>query len=86
MFMAYPSVLMVEEYGRLNFDAAKFVITPPLHTHKCQHELWRGLRFDDLQIVYTDQCPFYFNEQSFGIQKSKQMGRDNSISAWTTDC
>jgi dihydropyrimidinase len=69
--------LTEEEYDRPDFDAAKFVMTPPLRSHKCQHELWRGLRFDDLQIVSTDHCPFCFNEQPFGIQKSKQMGRDN---------
>lgn len=69
--------LTEEEYDRPGFDAAKFVMTPPLRTHKCQNELWRGLRFDDLQIVSTDHCPFCFNEQPFGIQKSKQMGRDD---------
>ncbi|HEY9645273.1 MAG TPA: dihydropyrimidinase [Chroococcidiopsis sp.] len=66
-----------EEYERPGFEAAKFVMTPPLRTHKCQHALWRGLRFDDLQIVSTDHCPFCFNEQPYGLNKSKQMGRDN---------
>jgi dihydropyrimidinase len=66
-----------EEYDRPDFEAAKYVMTPPLRTHKCQHALWRGLRFDDLQIVSTDHCPFCFKEQPFGLNKSKQMGRDN---------
>lgn len=69
--------LSEEEYERPGFEAAKYVMTPPLRSHKCQHALWRGLRFDDLQIVSTDHCPFCFNEQPFGLRKSKQMGLDN---------
>jgi dihydropyrimidinase len=69
--------LTVEEYDRPDFEGAKYVMTPPLRTHQCQHALWRGLRFDDLQIVSTDHCPFCFNETSYGIQRSKQLGRDN---------
>ncbi len=66
-----------EEYDRPNFDAAKFVMTPPLRDHKCQHALWRGLKFDDLQLVATDHCPFCFNENRFGLLRSKQYGKDD---------
>ncbi len=65
------------EYDRPGFDAAKFVMTPPLRDTECQAALWRGLRFDDLQIVSTDHCPFCFNERSHGILKSKQLGVDD---------
>ena len=65
------------EYDRPGFDAAKFVMTPPLRDHHCQHALWRGLRFDDLQVVATDHCPFCFNENSQGLYKSKQLGQTN---------
>ena len=66
-----------EEYDRPDFESAKFVMTPPLRDHKCQHALWRGLKFDDLQIVATDHCPFCFNENKLGILRSKQFGKDN---------
>jgi dihydropyrimidinase len=66
-----------EEYDRPDFDSAKYVMTPPLRDHECQHALWRGLKFDDLQIVSTDHCPFCFNENPQGLYKSKQLGRDN---------
>ncbi|MGB3496000.1 MAG: dihydropyrimidinase [Elainellaceae cyanobacterium] len=69
--------LTEEEYDRPDFDPAKFVMTPPLRNHECQHALWRGLRFDDLQIVATDHCPFCFNENLYGINKSKQLGKDD---------
>ncbi|MGK7924803.1 MAG: dihydropyrimidinase [Spirulina sp.] len=69
--------LDINEYDRPGFEAAKYVMTPPLREHHCQHHLWRGLRFDDLQIVATDHCPFCLNEQPLGINYSKQLGRDN---------
>lgn len=66
-----------EEYDRPGFDPAKYVMTPPLRDHQCQQALWRGLKFDDLQIVATDHCPFCFNENPFGIHQSKQLGKDD---------
>lgn len=65
------------EYDQPGFESAKYVMTPPLRDHHCQHELWRGLRFDDLQIVSTDHCPFCFNENPMGLLKSKRFGQDN---------
>ena len=65
------------EYDRPGFDSAKYVMTPPLRDHTCQQALWRGLRFDDLQIVATDHCPFCFNENAYGILKSKQYGKND---------
>lgn len=69
--------LTIEEYDRPGFEAAKYVMTPPLREHDCQQALWRGLKFDDLQIVSTDHCPFCFNESPHGIYRSKQFGRNN---------
>jgi len=64
-----------EEYERPGFDAAKYVMTPPLRDYECQNALWRGLKFDDLQIVATDHCPFCFHENPYGLHRSKQMGQ-----------
>ena len=69
--------LTSDEYDRPGFEAAKFVMTPPLRDHHCQNALWRGLKFDDLQIVSTDHCPFCFNENPRGLRKSKQLGQDD---------
>jgi dihydropyrimidinase len=33
-----------KKYDRPGFEAAKYVMTPPLRDHKCQHALWRGLQ------------------------------------------
>ncbi|MFZ4641549.1 MAG: dihydropyrimidinase [Nodosilinea sp.] len=74
-----PHYLFLDDsaYDAPGFEAAKYVMTPPLRDHECQHALWRGLRFDDLQLVATDHCPFCFNENPLGLLKSKQIGRDN---------
>ena len=69
--------LTKQEYERPGFDAAKFVMTPPLRDCGHQQALWRGLRTDDLQVISTDHCPFCFNEQPLGMLYSKQQGKDD---------
>jgi dihydropyrimidinase len=43
--------LSADEYERPGFEAAKYVMTPPLRDHSQAH-LWRGLKTDDLQVVH----------------------------------
>ena len=69
--------LTKEEYERPGFDAAKFVMTPPLRDHHHQSMLWRGLSTNDLQVISTDHCPFCFHEQPLGMKYSKQQGVEN---------
>jgi dihydropyrimidinase len=60
------------EYERGGFDAAKFVVSPPLRTGAHQEALWRGLAARDLDTVATDHCPF-----GFANPPHKQRGRDD---------
>ena len=67
-----PQYLFLDDsyYEKPNFEGAKYVMTPALR-HKCnQPHLWRGLKFNDLQAISTDHCPFCFKEQ-------KELGRDS---------
>ena len=57
-------------YERPGFEGAKWVMTPPIREKWNQDKLWRGLRFNDLQVVSTDHCPFCFKEQ-------KELGKDD---------
>jgi dihydropyrimidinase len=57
-------------YEQPGFEGAKWVMTPPIREKWNQEKLWRGLQFDDLQVVSTDHCPFCFKEQ-------KELGRDD---------
>ena len=50
-------------YEQPGFEGAKFVMTPPIREKWNQEKLWRGLQFNDLQVVSTDHCPFCFKEQ-----------------------
>lgn len=59
-----------ENYEEPGFDGAKYVMSPPLRSKERQHELWRGLRFNDLQVVSTDHCPFCMKD-------GKQLGKDD---------
>jgi dihydropyrimidinase len=47
-----------DEYDRGGFEAAKFVISPPLRPVPHQEALWRGLAAGHIQTVGTDHCPF----------------------------
>jgi dihydropyrimidinase len=57
-------------YEKPGFEGAKYVMTPPIREQWNQEKLWRGLAFNDLQVVSTDHCPFCFKEQ-------KELGRDD---------
>ena len=62
--------LSYDNYEEPGFDGAKYVMSPPLRERARQDELWRGLRFNDLQCVSTDHCPFCMKEQ-------KELGRND---------
>ncbi len=48
---------------RDGFEAAKFVMSPPLRDKKNQDVLWNGLRSGLIQTVATDHAPFDFETQ-----------------------
>jgi dihydropyrimidinase len=57
-------------YEQKGFEGAKWVMTPPIREKWNQEKLWRGLQYNDLQVVSTDHCPFCFKEQ-------KELGKDD---------
>ncbi len=62
--------LSSEDMAREGFEGAKYVCSPPLRAKDHHANLWRGLRTNDLSVVSTDHCPFYFKGQ-------KELGRDD---------
>jgi len=62
--------LSYDNYEEPGFDGAKYVMSPPLRPKETQDKLWRGLAFNDLQVISTDHCPFCMKEQ-------KALGRDD---------
>jgi dihydropyrimidinase len=55
--------LSYDNYEEPGFDGAKYVMSPPLRHKETQAQLWRGLAFNDLQVISTDHCPFCMKEQ-----------------------
>ncbi len=51
-----------------DFEAAKYIMSPPLRDRRDQEALWQGLASGGIQFVGTDHCSFNFIGQ-------KEMGR-----------
>jgi dihydropyrimidinase len=58
--------LSYDNYEEPDFGGSKYVMSPPLREKMKQDELWRGLKFNDLQCVSTDHCPFCMKEKRLG--------------------
>lgn len=54
--------LSYENYEEPGFEGAKYVMSPPLRDKEKWDHLWRGLKFNDIQAISTDHCPFCQNE------------------------
>jgi len=65
------------EYERSDFDVARYVMSPPLRPKHTQHALWRALKFNDLQLISTDHCPFCMKEGFRGAMNQKPLGRSD---------
>ncbi|QJW48040.1 dihydropyrimidinase [bacterium BFN5] len=65
-----PQYLLLDEsrYHLENFEAAKFVISPPLRAKENQPVLWQGLKNNYLSTTASDHCSFNFSQQ-------KELGR-----------
>lgn len=74
-----PHYLFLDQsaYEAEGFEAAKYVMSPPLRSPGDQAALWRGLRLGHLQAVSTDHCPFNFSAATRGREHSKEMGSDS---------
>jgi dihydropyrimidinase len=74
-----PHYLLFDDsvYSSDDFEIAKFVMTPPLRKPDDHKHLWRALRYDDLQVIATDHCPFCMKEGHLGYRMQKMRGIDD---------
>jgi dihydropyrimidinase len=57
--VATQHLLLTEAlYDQPGFDAAKYVMAPPLRSAADTDSMWQGLRDGGLDFVITDHCPF----------------------------
>jgi dihydropyrimidinase len=62
-----PQYLLLDaELYKKDFEAAKWVMSPPLREKKDQETLWAGLKQGLIQAVGTDHCPFMWNDKLKG--------------------
>jgi len=61
-----------DNYLEPDFGGAKYVMSPPLRDKSGWEHLWRGLKFNDIQAISTDHCPFCQNENP-----GKLLGKDD---------
>jgi dihydropyrimidinase len=54
-------------YEQPNFEAAKWVFSPPLRKPKDQAALWSGLQQNLIHTVATDHCPFCMEQKRMGL-------------------
>ena len=74
-----PHYLLFDDsvYNTNDVAIARYVMTPPLRTPDDQKHLWRALRYDDLQVIATDHCPFCMKEDHLGYRMQKMRGKDD---------
>ena len=74
-----PHYLLFDDsvYDNDDVGTARYVMTPPLRTTQDQQHLWRALRYDDLQVIATDHCPFCMKEGHLGYRQQKMRGKDD---------
>ncbi len=74
--------LSYDNYEEPGFEGAKYVMSPPLRDRSKQDQLWRGLKFNDLQAVATDHCPFCMKDPKGALGPGvgsigKELGKDD---------
>jgi len=70
-------LLSDERYTAPGFEAAKYVMSPPLRSLDDQAALWRGLATGGLDVISSDHCPFVFGEGYPGLPAQKALGIDD---------
>jgi len=63
-----PQYLTLDEsaYHQDGLEGLKFIMSPPLRTHKDIDALWEGLMDRRVSTVGTDHCPFFFQDKLRG--------------------
>lgn len=70
-----PQYLLLDNslYGEeqdTGFEAAKYVMSPPLRSCKDNFALWEGIKLNEIDFIGTDHCSFNFKGQ-------KDIGKDD---------
>jgi dihydropyrimidinase len=64
-----------DDLARPGFEGAKWVCSPPFREKSDQEALWAATRNDDLQVISTDHCPFWYEGGRDGRTPGKELGK-----------
>lgn len=64
-----------DDLARPGFEGAKWVCSPPFREKSDQEALWRAVASDDLQIISTDHCDFWYEGGKDGRPAGKELGK-----------
>jgi dihydropyrimidinase len=56
-----PQYLFFSEADLEREDGAKWICSPPMRTEADQQRLWDALSADEIQVMGTDHCPFFYD-------------------------
>jgi len=56
-----PQYLFFTEEHMARPDGAKWVCSPPMRSQEDNQALWRALTKDEIQVMGTDHCPFFYD-------------------------
>jgi dihydropyrimidinase len=63
-----------DDLARPGFEGAKWVCSPPFREKSDQEDLWRAVNVNDLQVISTDHCDFWYEGGRDGRPGGKELG------------
>jgi dihydropyrimidinase len=64
-----------DDLARPGFEGAKWVCSPPFREKSDQEALWQAVAVNDLQVISTDHCDFWFEGGTDGRPAGKELGK-----------
>jgi dihydropyrimidinase len=68
-----PQYLFFTEDDLLRPDGAKWICSPPMRSKADNEALWMSLTKDEIKVVATDHCPFFFDGRRPIVYEGKQV-------------
>ena len=63
-----------DDLARPGFEGAKWVCSPPYREKSDQEDLWRAVSVNELQVISTDHCDFWYEGGKDGKPAGKELG------------
>ena len=64
-----------DDLARPGFEGAKWVCSPPFREQSDQEALWKSVADNDLQVISTDHCDFWYEGGRDGRNAGKELGK-----------